>query len=39
MDLLREAPVSASAVTMEELKLERAELLPNRESLGSGNIW
>jgi hypothetical protein len=33
MDLLKEAPVSALTVTMEELELERTELLPNRETL------
>ena len=42
MDLLKEAPVSASTVTMEELELNVSALngsLDNILSLGSGNIW
>ena len=31
--------MSASPVTMEELELERAELLPNRETLCSGGSY
>jgi hypothetical protein len=35
----KEAPMSASPVTMEELELESAELLPNRETLCSGGSY
>ena len=31
--------MNASTVTMEELELERAELLPNRETLCSGGSY
>ena len=31
--------MSASTVTMEELELERAELLPNRETLCCGGSY
>ena len=38
-DLFMEVPTSASTVTTEELEFERAELLPNRETLCCGGSY